>query len=88
MIHAVVIEGTPAALARSTQIITGFAGGWTKVQSNLWVIETRMSARDVRDLLTANVRGLQIVVMELSGGWASTGFPEQTNWLKSADGYF
>lgn len=88
VIHAVVIEGAPAAVDRSIQIIRRLSGGWVKVQNSIWVVETRMSAEDLRNLLSTNVRGLQILVMELSGNWAITGFVEQANWLKAAHGCF
>lgn len=86
MIHAVVIEGAPGVVDAATEILRRLPGGRVQVRAPMWLVETHMSAVDLRNLLVTNVRGTEILVLELHGSWASMGFSESTNWLKESHG--
>ncbi len=88
MIHVILLDG-PADIVAKAEALLQHAPGFAILKPGVWLVSGHVTAKDWRDLLTSHIgAGLLSTVLRCQGSWASSGFPEQTRWLKDSDGSF
>jgi hypothetical protein len=89
MIHIVAYDlkspnDTPEDYTRMIAAIKEDFSSWCHIEQSVWVVDTTMTAAEVRDHLKTvlNINDV-LFVARLNGNWASWNFGEQRNtWLK------
>jgi len=61
------------------------SGWWWHYLDSTWIIKSNMSAAQIRDILKQYIdSGDELLVVRMSGEWASVGFSKEANdWLYS-----
>lgn len=77
----------PNTLLDYTNVIEGIkkCGTWARIEQSVWLIESDLAAKDIRDDLKQHVRPNDVLfVARLEGSWASRNIGDKrTEWLKA-----
>jgi hypothetical protein len=76
---------TPADYERVIGAIKNSFGTWCHLQKSVWMVESALTAAEIRDTLRGSLYGKDVLfVARLHGNWASWALGEERNrWLKS-----
>ena len=98
MVYVVVLKGLPvivtAGVTTCRQISNGFSAVTSPqpglplgLRTEVVVIQSEHTVEVLRNFLIRS-RGLEVLVMQLSGAWASQGLNEVVQWLQGAQLFF
>ena len=88
MVYVVVLRGTPQVLDAARQQLVGLANGWELLAENVYLIGQAEAHPEALRNFIRRQPGIEVVVMGLSGAWASGGCANLAAWLRAAQNMF
>lgn len=85
--QVVIAYSSPRAQKVALDVVQSM-DGWASVAPGVWLVATRMTEADIRDLIRSRAPESQVLVTRLSGGWASGGLDATAQWLRSVRAWF
>ncbi|MGA2451052.1 MAG: hypothetical protein ABTD50_20515 [Polyangiaceae bacterium] len=83
MLHVIVMtKGTKDEL-EAAEVILQRAPSCRRIELGVWLVSTKMRARDYRDKLLVELPETRFLVAQLSGTWAVHSMPVTAGWLKA-----
>jgi len=86
MVYLVIIEGTPAGVARAKGQIRNLSNGIINIAENVVLFGSVHGAAELRNFLGAT--DVRLCIAQLSGTWAAHGMPGVSGWLRAAKSIF
>lgn len=87
MVHLVVFVGDLPAVRAVAEQMKLYVQGWIPVNETTWLVGYHQGATVLRDLVGSHA-GVDVLVVQLTGGWGTRGLQNVAQWLTGARNAF
>lgn len=85
MVFFVLVDGDPDVVVRAELVLREVCNSYTVVSPHAWMVAVPMRHTDLRDHVSTEAPGVRLLILSLSGVWATYGSQGLTRWLQERE---